>query len=136
MGPTVPTSRVPCGRPKKRKRVIGILRSRRGRRCITSVRWQKEPRESVRSRGREQTHFTDRSVLPQGPGVLGRAEGGNEEERPFSEIRRALHDAVRLLALHRWAFFVPFCLVCCGAFVASLYYPRTYTAMTGFEVRN
>ena len=51
-------------------------------------------------------------------------------------MRRALNDALRLLALHRWAFFVPFCLVTCGAFVGSLYYPRTYSAMTGFEVRN
>lgn len=51
-------------------------------------------------------------------------------------MRRTLNDALRLLALHRWSFFVPFCLVCCGAFVGSLYYPRTYSAMTGFEVRN
>lgn len=71
-----------------------------------------------------------------GPGILGRGESGGEEDRPFAEIRRALNDALRLLALHRWAFFVPFCLVACGSFIASLYYPRTYTAMTGFEVRN
>lgn len=71
-----------------------------------------------------------------GPGILGRAETGGADDRPFAEIRRALNDGLRLLALHRWAFFVPFCLVTCGAFIASLYYPRTYTAMTGFEVRN
>ncbi len=71
-----------------------------------------------------------------GPGILGRAESVGEDDRPFAEMRRALHDALRLLALHRWAFFVPFCLVTCGAFVGSLYYPRTYSAMTGFEVRN
>lgn len=51
-------------------------------------------------------------------------------------MRRVLHDGFRLLALHRWVFFVPFCLVACGAFIASLYYPRTYSAMTHFEVRN
>lgn len=71
-----------------------------------------------------------------GPGILGRAEGGGDDDRPFAEIRRALHDGIRLLVLHKWAFFIPFCLASCGAFVASLYYPRTYTAMTGFEVRN
>lgn len=51
-------------------------------------------------------------------------------------MRRALNDALRLLTLHRWVFFIPFCLVSCGAFIGSLYYPRTYSAMTGFEVRN
>ncbi len=71
-----------------------------------------------------------------GPGVLGRAETGSDDDRPFSEIRRALQDGFRLLALHRWMFFVPFCLVSCGAFIASLYVPRTYTASTTFELRN
>jgi uncharacterized protein involved in exopolysaccharide biosynthesis len=71
-----------------------------------------------------------------GSGILGRAESGGDEDRPFAEMRRALNDGLRLLALHRWAFFVPFCLVTCGAFIGSLYYPRTYSAMTGFEVRN
>ncbi len=33
-------------------------------------------------------------------------------------------------------FFVPFCIVSCGAFVASFYLPRTYQATTSFEVRN
>lgn len=59
-----------------------------------------------------------------------------DEDRPFAEMRRVLNDSLRLLALHRWLFFVPFCLVTCGAFIASLYYPRTYSAMTNFEVRN
>jgi uncharacterized protein involved in exopolysaccharide biosynthesis len=76
------------------------------------------------------------SYSRKGPGILGRAESGGDEDRPFAEMRRALNDALRLLALHRWVFFIPFCLVCCGAFIGSLYYPRTYSAMTGFEVRN
>jgi hypothetical protein len=60
-----------------------------------------------------------------GSGILGRAESGGDEDRPFAEMRRALNDALRLLALHRWVFFIPFCLVMCGAFIGSLYYPRT-----------
>ncbi len=68
--------------------------------------------------------------------MLGRAESGGEDDRPFAEIRRTLHDALRLLSLHRWVFFVPFCIVSCAAFVGSLYYPRTYSATTAFEVRN
>jgi hypothetical protein len=76
------------------------------------------------------------SYSRKGSGILGRAESGGDEDRPFAEMRRALNDALRLLALHRWMFFVPFCLVTCGAFIGSLYYPRTYSAMTGFEVRN
>jgi len=73
-----------------------------------------------------------------GPATLGRADagGGGDEDRPFAEIRRTLQDALRLLSLHRWVFFVPFCLVCCAAFIGSLYYPRTYSATTTFEVRN
>jgi len=41
-----------------------------------------------------------------------------------------------MLSLHRWAFFIPFCVVTCAAFVLSLYYPRTYQANTSFERRN
>ncbi len=69
-------------------------------------------------------------------GTLGRGDHVLDEDRPFAEIRRALHDALRLLSLHRWVFFIPFCFVSCGAFIASLYYPRTYRATTSFEVRN
>ncbi len=71
-----------------------------------------------------------------GTSALGRSEQGFDDDRPFAEIRKTLHDALRLLALHRWMFFVPFCLAACGAFVASLYIPRTYSATTSFEVRN
>jgi uncharacterized protein involved in exopolysaccharide biosynthesis len=67
---------------------------------------------------------------------LGRPEHLPEDDRPFAEIRQTLHDALRLLSLHRWAFFVPFCVVTCAAFILSLYYPRTYRASTSFERRN
>jgi len=71
-----------------------------------------------------------------GTGALGRAENAYDDDRPFAEVRKTLHDALRLLSQHRWMFFVPFCLVTCGAFIASLYFPRTYSATTSFEVRN
>ena len=67
---------------------------------------------------------------------LGRADQSLDDDRPFAEIRRSLHDVVRLLSLHRWMFFVPFCAVSCGAFIGSFYLPRTYRATTSFEVRN
>jgi len=60
----------------------------------------------------------------------------NEEERPLAEVRRNLNEIWRMVSLHRWMFFVPFCIVSSGAFVASLYYPRTYRARTTFERKN
>jgi len=71
-----------------------------------------------------------------GGGSLGASDYASEADRPFAEIRKNLHDILRLLSLHRWVFFVPFCLATSGAFIASLYYPRTYSATTSFEVRN
>ena len=76
------------------------------------------------------------ATRPPGNGALGRADHTADDDRPFAEIRKTLHDALRLLSLHRWSFFIPFCLVTCAAFVTSLYYPRTYSASTSFECRN
>ncbi len=73
---------------------------------------------------------------PRPPGPIPRPESGIDDERPFAEIRKALYDALRLLSIHRWAFFVPFCVVSCAAFILSLYYPRTYRATTSFERKN
>lgn len=67
---------------------------------------------------------------------VGRTDHAREDDRPFAEIRRNVYDVLRLLSQHRWMFFVPFCVVSCAAFIASFYYPRTYSANTGFEVRN
>ncbi len=63
-------------------------------------------------------------------------ERAQEDDRPFAEIRRNLQDGLRMLSLHRWTFFIPFCIVTSGAFILSLYYPRTYSAKTSFERRN
>ncbi|MHC5110608.1 MAG: GumC family protein [Planctomycetota bacterium] len=59
-----------------------------------------------------------------------------DEERSFAEIRRILQDVLRILALHPWAFFLPFCLATSIAFVVSLYSPRSYSATASFERRD
>lgn len=76
------------------------------------------------------------SGLGANPAPVARAEAAPGEERPFSEIRKNLQDGLRMLSLHRWAFFVPFSIVTSSAFLLSLYYPRTYSASTTFERRN
>ncbi len=68
--------------------------------------------------------------------LLDSAEQLSDEERPFAEVRKTIHDGLRLLFVHRWAFFAPFCVVSCVAFISSLHYPRTYSATTSFERRN
>lgn len=60
-------------------------------------------------------------------------ESIGDDERPFADLRRAINNALRVLLLHRWAFFVPFCAISSAVFVASLYYPREYSASTSFE---
>ena len=79
---------------------------------------------------------TPSRTRPKAPSALPRPENSADDERPFADIRRTTHDVLRLLSLRRWAFFVPFSLVACSAFVLSLYYPRTYRATTTFERRN
>ncbi len=83
----------------------------------------------------EQTYTSGRS-RPKGGGTLGRSENATDEDRSFAEVRQSLQSALRMLSLHRWAFFLPFCLVSCTAFVMSLFYPRAYSATTSFERRN
>ena len=78
----------------------------------------------------------DRSQSKPGGVNIGRADVANEEDRLFGDVRRSIHEVIRMLMLHRWMFFIPFCLVTSGAFIASLRYPRTYTASTSFERRN
>ncbi len=65
-----------------------------------------------------------------------RVEQVSDEDRPFADVRKTIHDALRLFLQHRWAFFVPFSVVSCVAFILSLQYPRTYSATTSFERRN
>ncbi len=68
---------------------------------------------------------------------MGRADTiSGDDDRPFAEIRKNIQDILRIVATHRWAFFIPFCTVATAAFLMSLYYPRTYRATTVFERRN
>ncbi|MBU0718825.1 MAG: hypothetical protein KJ749_11295, partial [Planctomycetes bacterium] len=71
-----------------------------------------------------------------GSGTLARTDQVTDDERPFAEFRKNLQDVLRMLTLHRWAFFVISCVVASGAFVLSLYYPRTYQAQTSFDRHN
>lgn len=81
--------------------------------------------------------YTQGRQRSKGIGSVGRGEHATEGgDRPFAEIRKTIHDVLRLLSLHRWAFFIPFCIVTCTAFIMSLYFPRTYRAHTAFERRN
>ncbi|HNQ23993.1 MAG TPA: hypothetical protein PKK06_12960 [Phycisphaerae bacterium] len=70
------------------------------------------------------------------PSLTTRPESTGEDERPFAEIRKTLNDALRIVSLHRWAFFLPFCVVASAISVLSLYYPRLYTASAGFQRRD
>ncbi|MCH7526130.1 MAG: hypothetical protein IID39_01715 [Planctomycetes bacterium] len=54
----------------------------------------------------------------------------------LSELRRTLEGAVRVLAQHRWAFFLTFCLVTTAVLVSSLRLPRRYVAKTVFSRRD
>lgn len=69
-------------------------------------------------------------------GSLGHADHAIDEDRPFAEIRKNIHGVLRMLSLHRWAFFIPCTVVTCAAFILSLYYPRIYSATTSFECHN
>jgi uncharacterized protein involved in exopolysaccharide biosynthesis len=51
-------------------------------------------------------------------------------------MRKNLNNLLRILYLHRWAFFVPCCVAATIVFVLSLSYPRTYMASTSFERRD
>ncbi len=58
------------------------------------------------------------------------------DERPFHELRGTLHEALGVLSVRRWFFFVPFCLAASAIFLGSLRLPRSYTASTRFERRD
>lgn len=65
-----------------------------------------------------------------------RPDAATDHDRPLAEIRKNVNDVVRILYVHRWAFFLPFCAAATTVFVLSLSYPRTYSATASFERRN
>lgn len=69
-------------------------------------------------------------------GTIARSDHSGEWERPLAEVRKNVNDVLRVLFLHRWAFFVPCALIASIVFVMSLNYPRTYRATTTFERRD
>ncbi|UCF35158.1 MAG: hypothetical protein JSV78_07600 [Phycisphaerales bacterium] len=54
----------------------------------------------------------------------------------MADMRKNLNSLLRILYLHRCAFFVPCCVAATIVFVLSLSYPRTYMASTSFERRD
>jgi uncharacterized protein involved in exopolysaccharide biosynthesis len=77
-----------------------------------------------------------RTSIGNHPAILARParEIGADDQRAFADLRRAVRDGSRLLTLHRWFFFLPFCAVTSAVFVFSLYLPRQYKATTSFEI--
>ena len=64
------------------------------------------------------------------------SEATTRDDRPFSELRTTLHQALGLLSVRRWFFFIPFCITASAIFVGSLDLPRSYAARTRFERRD
>lgn len=58
------------------------------------------------------------------------------EDSSFAVLRDNVTEALRILVLRRWVFFVPFCIVACLAAVASHRVPRTYESTTIIERRD
>lgn len=84
---------------------------------------------------RRSTHPSRQAgVEPAGTAALADVHSG--DERPFSELRRTLHEALGVLIVRRWFFFIPFCLAASVIFIGSLRLPRTYTAGARFERRD
>jgi predicted nucleic acid-binding Zn-ribbon protein len=67
------------------------------------------------------------------------ADGRNPrslEDSSFANLRDNVIEALRILALRRWTFFIPFCLVTCGLAIGSHWLKRTYRSSTVIERRD
>ncbi|MEK6676426.1 MAG: hypothetical protein AABZ47_12330 [Planctomycetota bacterium] len=100
---------------------------------IGLARWANDGCHEVKLPPQDRKSEQNRS---QSSAPANRLDQGLDEGRPFAEIRRSVLSVLGILLLHRWAFFIPFCLISSAAFIVSLYYPRTYNASTSFERRN
>ena len=58
------------------------------------------------------------------------------DDSPLAQVRHTVGEAIRIILLRRWAFFVPFCLVATLAAVVSHQVPRKYKVTTTFERRD
>lgn len=58
------------------------------------------------------------------------------DDSSFALLRSNIIEAIRILVLRRWAFFVPFCLVTCLAAIGSHWLSRSYESMTIIERRD
>ena len=58
------------------------------------------------------------------------------EDSSFALLRDNVSEALRILMLRRWSFFIPFCLVTCLAAIASHRVKRTYESRTVIERRD
>lgn len=68
------------------------------------------------------------STDPQTPRVI--------EDSSFALLRDNVSEALRILMLRRWSFFIPFCLVTCIAAIASHRVTRIYESRTVIERRD
>ncbi len=63
-------------------------------------------------------------------------KGRTLEESSFALLRDNVIEALRILVLRRWAFFIPFCVVTCIAALMTHRLPRAYTSSTVIERRD
>jgi hypothetical protein len=61
---------------------------------------------------------------------------GPADDSSFAHLRDNIIEALRILALRRWTFFIPFCLVTCAVAVGSHWITRTYRSSTIIERRD
>lgn len=58
------------------------------------------------------------------------------DDSSFAHLRDNIIEALRILALRRWTFFIPFCIVTCAVAIGSHWIKRTYRATTVIERRD
>jgi len=83
-------------------------------------------------------HDRNRRVAPlgdaAGPGDPRGADAA--EDSSFAHLRENIIEALRILSLRRWTFFIPFCITTCAVAIGSHWITRTYRATTVIERRD
>ncbi|MCB9865322.1 MAG: hypothetical protein H6816_01590 [Phycisphaerales bacterium] len=62
--------------------------------------------------------------------------GNGVDDSSFAHLRDNIIEALRILALRRWTFFIPFCIVTSAVAIGSHWIKRTYRATTVVERRD